>query len=240
MQIENDISKEFLSPMFDSVRHYDLINHIFTFGMDKRWRKKLVEKCLESKPAEFMDLGCGTGDLAINIALAADENIRITACDFSREMLAIAAKKSAKAKVLQKISFIYADACSLPFADNHFDTIGISFAFRNMIYKNTSAKKHLSEIYRVLKPGGSCMIAESSQPAIKIIRILSHFYIRTFVYLAGSMISGNRQAYRYLSQSAINFYNTGELKKIFISSGFKSAKHWPLFLGAAAIYELIK
>ncbi|MBM3700195.1 MAG: ubiquinone/menaquinone biosynthesis methyltransferase [Actinobacteria bacterium] len=237
----NNITGEFLKPMFGGIiRHYDLINHVFTFGMDSRWRKNLVSRCLETGHRRFLDLGCGTGGLAVKIAILSTNDSEITACDFSREMLGIASKKAGKSGVKDKISFIHADASAMPFDDNYFDCIGISFAFRNMIYRNPSALKNLHEIRRVLKPQGSLIIAESGQPEVKIIRKLHHFYIRTFVYLAGSIISGNRQAYKYLSQSAINFYFPDKIREIIIKTGFSHFNYYPLFFGAAGIYHIIK
>jgi len=238
---DKEITGENLSPMFGGIiRHYDLINHVFTWGMDISWRKKIVTQCLKLKPEKVLDLGCGTGDLAISISRLAPEYLHVTACDFSKEMLGVAAGKAQKARVSNKISFINADAANLPFSDNYFDCIGISFAFRNMIYKNSSADRHLAEILRVLKPGGSCLIAETSQPRNKIIRALHHFYVRTYVYKMGLLISGDRPAYKYLTESAVNFYGPDELEKILIAAGFKRVFYQPLFLGAAGIYRLIK
>jgi demethylmenaquinone methyltransferase/2-methoxy-6-polyprenyl-1,4-benzoquinol methylase len=238
---DKEITGENLSPMFGGIiRHYDLINHVFTWGMDKGWRKKIVTQCLQLKPEKVLDLGCGTGDLSINIASLAPDNLHITACDFSKEMLGVAAEKARKALVDNKISFINADAANLPFSDNYFDCVGISFAFRNMIYKNSSADRHLAEILRVLKPGGSCLIAETSQPKNKFIRALHHFYVRTYVYAMGLLISGDRPAYKYLTESAINFYGPDELENILIAAGFKRVFYQPLFFGAAGIYRLVK
>ncbi|MBP8609667.1 MAG: ubiquinone/menaquinone biosynthesis methyltransferase [Syntrophaceae bacterium] len=238
---DKEITGENLSPMFGGIiRHYDLINHVFTWGMDIGWRKKLVACCLEINPREVLDLGCGTGDLAISIALLAPENLHVTACDFSREMLAVASQKARKVGVDNKISFINADAANFPFSDSYFDCVGISFAFRNLIYKNASADRHLAEILRVLKPGGSCFIAETSQPRNKFIQAMHHFYIRTYVYTMGLLISGDRAAYKYLAESAVNFYGPDELGKILITAGFKQVFYQPLFFGAAGIYRLIK
>jgi demethylmenaquinone methyltransferase/2-methoxy-6-polyprenyl-1,4-benzoquinol methylase len=238
---KNELSGEWLSPMFGGIiRRYDLINHIFTWGMDKRWRKKLVAQCLKLNPEKVLDIGCGTGDLSINIARQARGNLHVTGYDFSRPMLAAAVKKVRAQDLDKKISFVSGEASQMPFPDESFDCIGISFAFRNLIYKNPLALRHLSEILRVLKPGGSCLIAESSQPQNKIIRLLHHLYLRTYVYAIGALISGDKKAYKYLIQSAINFYPPEELRKLLLAAGFRQVHYRPLFFGATGIYRALK
>jgi demethylmenaquinone methyltransferase/2-methoxy-6-polyprenyl-1,4-benzoquinol methylase len=238
---KNGLSGESLSPMFGGIiRHYDLINHIFTWGMDKRWRKELVTQCLKLNPEKVLDVGCGTGDLSINIARHARGNLHVTGYDFSRPMLAEAVKKARAQDLDKKISFIFGEASQMPFPNESFDCIGISFAFRNMIYKNPLASQHLAEILRVLKPGGSCLIAESSQPQNKIIRLLHHLYLRTYVYAIGALISGDKEAYKYLIQSAINFHPPEELRKLLLTAGFRQVHYHQLFFGAAVIYRAQK
>ena len=227
--------------MFSGITgHYDLINHVFTWGMDRRWRDELVAQCLKLHPERVLDIGCGTGDLAINIARRARGNLHVTGYDFSRPMLEIAAKKAQAVAPGKKISFTYGEAAQMPFPDASFACIGISFAFRNLIYKNPLAERHLSEILRVLKPGGSCLIAESSQPRNKFIRRLHHLYLRTYVYWAGVLISGDKKAYRYLAESVINFYTPEELEKRLLAAGFRQVFYQPLFFGAAGIYRAVK
>jgi demethylmenaquinone methyltransferase/2-methoxy-6-polyprenyl-1,4-benzoquinol methylase len=234
-------SGESLSEIFGGIiRHYDLINHVFTWGMDKHWRKKLVAQCIKLNPEKVLDIGCGTGDLSINIARNARENLHVTGYDFSRPMLAVAVKKARAQDLDEKISFISGEASQMPFSDESFDCIGISFAFRNLIYKNPLASQHLAEILRVLKPGGSCLIAESSQPQNKIIRLFHHLYLRTYVYAIGALISGDKKAYKYLTQSAINFHPPEELRKMLLAAGFRHVHYLPLFFGAAGIYQLRK
>lgn len=241
MDAQDKIFGESLSPMFSGlIRHYDLINYVFTWGMDRGWRKKLVAQCLGLNPEKFLDIGCGTGDLAINIARLGHGNLYVTGYDFSRPMLETAVKKARKALLDKKISFIYGEAAQMPFPDDYFDCVGISFAFRNLIYKNPLAERHLSEILRVLKPGGSCLIAESSQPKNKLIRRLHHLYLRTYVYGMGVLISGDKKAYKYLTESVINFYFPDELEKLLFAAGFRQVKYRPLFFGAAGIYRALK
>jgi demethylmenaquinone methyltransferase/2-methoxy-6-polyprenyl-1,4-benzoquinol methylase len=212
-----------------------MINSLITLGMDKGWRQKAALACLSTRPSRILDLCCGTGDLTIRMASLADYPVEIKGLDYSQPMLDIAAKK-AEFLSGKKISFVQGDASRMPFEEVYFDCVGISFAFRNLTYKNPLSKEHLSEIVRVLKPGGAFVIAESSQPRMGLIRALDHFYFRTYVYHVGAWLSGNKAAYRYLVESACRYYSPPELKELLMRSGFQEVSYRPLFFGAAGVY----
>jgi demethylmenaquinone methyltransferase/2-methoxy-6-polyprenyl-1,4-benzoquinol methylase len=214
---------------------YDLINRLITWGMDRGWRRKAARTCLASHPPKVLDLCCGTGDLALTIAALADYPVEIKGLDYSRPMLDIAAAKAAQLKG-KRITFTRGDASGLPFEDAYFDVIGISFAFRNLTYRNPLADKHLSEILRVLKPGGACVIAESSQPGNRLIRAMYHFYMRQYVYRIGAWLSGNKGAYRYLAESSSRYFSPAEMSAFLKEHGFRHVSYRPLFFGAAGIY----
>jgi len=217
---------------------YDLINHVITLGMDNGWRRQAALACLQDRPGRILDICCGTGDLAITIARLAPYTPDITGADYSRPMLKIAtAKATASGK---NVRFINADAACLPFAGNYFDCIGISFAFRNLTYKNPMTQGYLNEILRVLKPGGRFVVVESSQPKSPLIRFLDHLYLRLWVFPSGYMLSGNKGAYRYLAESARHFYSAGEMQGFLLRSGFQQATAKSLFFGAAAVYVAAK
>jgi demethylmenaquinone methyltransferase/2-methoxy-6-polyprenyl-1,4-benzoquinol methylase len=218
---------------------YDLINTLITWNMDKRWREKAARECLLSKPTRVLDLCCGTADLAITVSRLADYLLEVSGLDYSQAMLDIASAK-ASSRGAKRISFAQGEASSLPFPDASFDCIGISFAFRNLTYHNPLMKKHLSEILRVLAPGGRCVIVESSQPKSKIIRTLYHIYMRKFVFWTGWLISGNRQAYRYLAESSSRYYSADELQDLLIKYGFQGVSYTPLFFGVAGIHVAVK
>ena len=220
--------------------HYDLINHIFTFGLDERWRRQAAQTCLSSNPKRVLDLCCGTGDLAIWLARLATPDTRIIGIDYSQPMLSKAREKADGWLLNANLQFIHGDVGDLPFPDGYFDSIGISFAFRNLTYKNPKTQKYLAEVVRVLKPGGEFVIVESSQPRNKLVRTITHAYLRMFVYRLGSWISKNRPAYKYLSESARNFYTAEELSNLLVNAGFKSAEFKGLFFGAAAIHRAVK
>jgi demethylmenaquinone methyltransferase/2-methoxy-6-polyprenyl-1,4-benzoquinol methylase len=216
--------------------HYDIVNRIITLGLDKRWRKLASLACLEKKPHRILDVGCGTGDLTINIARLAGDNAEIIGLDYSPPMLERAKLKAEKAGAGGKIRFLSGEATNIPFPDDYFDCVGISFAFRNLTYKNPLGTPYLAEVRRVLKTGGRYVIVESSQPENRIIRSLFHFYLRVFVKPVGILLSGNKGAYRYLAESMADFYSPGEVREMLFKAGFKNITYRPLLFGAAGIH----
>ncbi len=230
-----------LHGMFTAVPpRYDLINHLITWGLDKQWRWQAARECLASQSRKVLDLCCGTGDLTINLARLAENHVELTAVDYSQPMLEVATKKAERLAGGRKISFIYSDAANLPFPDGYFDCTGISFAFRNLTYKNPLAQRHIAEILRVLKAGGRLVVVETSQPRAKLIRKLYHLYLRWYVSRVGYLLSGNRGAYHYLAESAARFYTSEELEELLVIAGFRQVSFRPLFWGAIGIYVAIK
>ncbi|UCE98374.1 MAG: ubiquinone/menaquinone biosynthesis methyltransferase [Dehalococcoidia bacterium] len=219
---------------------YDLINHIITLGMDIRWRRLAAKACLEGQPKRALDLACGTGDLALNLAIYSEEGTEINGLDYSPPMLERAREKAKRARLAQKIKFIYGEVTSLPFPDDHLDCVGISFAFRNLTYKNPICTSHLAEVLRVLRKDGRYVIVESSQPESQFVKRLFHFYLRAFVTPVGVLLSGNRSAYTYLAQSAADFFTSEKIKAMLITAGFKTVGYRELFYGAAGIHIAIK
>jgi len=223
-----------LQKMFNQVpRDYDFLNRLLTLRLDEHWRNKATKAILSENPISVMDLGTGTGDLAIKLAKS-NQNINVTGYDFSSSMLEVARKK-ANRYALHNISFIEGDAAEMPFENNKFDIVGISFAFRNITFKNPNTQAYLKEILRILKPGGKFIIVESSQPKNKIIRKLFHAYLHFLVSGLGGKISESKGAYHYLAYSAKNFYSPRELKELLLNHRFDKVEHKPMFLGAAAL-----
>jgi demethylmenaquinone methyltransferase/2-methoxy-6-polyprenyl-1,4-benzoquinol methylase len=226
-----------LHGMFTAVPpRYDLVNRIISLGLDNRWRRRAARVCLEGKPRRILDLGCGTGDLTIEIARMSGEDAEITALDYSLPMLERARQKAASAGVEKKVNFVHGQATQIPFPDGHFDCVGISFAFRNLTYKNPLCQPHLAEVKRVLKGGGRYVIVESSQPQNPLIKTLFHLYIRAVIGPAGTLLSGNKGAYRYLTESMTGFYAPPEVSDMLAAAGFKTISYRPLLFGAAGIH----
>jgi len=226
--------------MFTAVPpRYDLVNRVITLGLDDRWRRLASAVCLENKPEQVLDLGCGTGDLTINIVRLAGEGVQITGFDYSLPMLERARQKATRASMGEKVKFVHGEATKIPFSDGYFDCVGISFAFRNLTYKNPLCLLHLAEVKRVLKPGGRYVIVESSQPENRIIRTLFHLYLRVLVGPVGILLSGHKGAYRYLVESTSRYYSPKEVREMLLAAGFRSVDYRPLLFGAVGLHVAI-
>ncbi len=219
--------------------HYDLVNRVLTWGQDERWRRQAARECLRGNPQRLLDIGCGTGDLAVR--LAGRQGQSVIALDYSLPMLELARRKAEAATVSDRVHLVHGDVANLPFPDDYFDCVGIAFAFRNLTYKNPYARRYLQEVYRVLRPGGGrFVIVESSQPHHRLVRLFFRLYLRWFVYPVGRLISGNRTAYRYLAESAARFYTPSELAGILAGVGFSRFTSRPYLFGAAAVQVAVK
>ncbi|MBN2699802.1 MAG: ubiquinone/menaquinone biosynthesis methyltransferase [Bacteroidales bacterium] len=219
-------------------KRYDLVNRIFTFGMDRRWRKRAVSECLETHPGKIVDLCTGTGDLVTEMARAAKYRPELTGYDFSEEMLQRAMTKAVRDDL--PVHFVKGDVASMPFETGFFDTAAIAFGLRNLLYENSNAERHLGEIRRILRSGGRFVILESSKPSNRIWRLFNNIYLRFILPYLGGVISGNFQAYRYLSISSAHYYTRAEMQDILESSGFRVLKSHPLFLGSVMLMVAVK
>ena len=194
-------------------RTYDLVNRLFTFGLDERWRRHAVQACLEGNPKEILDLCCGTGDLALRMARTAADNVHITGYDLNPHMLGMARNKARKSNI-HGVDFLQGDAGNMPFGDQRFDCITIGFGFRNLTWENPAREKHIAEISRVMKPGARLFIIESAVPDNRVVRSLYRMYLRMVLVPLGGLISGNWKAYRYLAGSSAGFYGIAELSQM--------------------------
>lgn len=216
-------------------RTYEFINHVLTFGFDIYCRKKAVKLALAGGGDRFLDVCSGTGEIACYLK-AKSNGTQVVAADFSLPMMKVgAAKKEAK-----NISFVISEAGDLPFPENYFDLITISFATRNINKNRDILIKYFSEFRRVLKPGGRFVNLETSQPRNKTIRKLMHLYVDLTVRKIGRTISGSKYGYNYLASTIPRFYGTKELTEILKEAGFSKVYPKPMFFGAAAIHKAIK
>ena len=229
----------FLHNMFSSLpRRYDLLNRILTWGQDQRWRRKAVVECLKDRPRWVLDLGCGTGDLALHLSRLGGPGTRVLGLDFSLPMLEAARDKARRTKV--KIAFIRADAAHLPLRTGVLDAVGSSFTLRNLTYRNPGAGQYLSEAYKALRPGGRWVMVETSQPPGALVRWAFHSYLRYLVPRLGGFLSGNQGAYRYLAGSALGFLPAEEVSRMLLETGFQRVTFRRLLLGTTALHTAIK
>ncbi|MBB1063786.1 bifunctional demethylmenaquinone methyltransferase/2-methoxy-6-polyprenyl-1,4-benzoquinol methylase UbiE [Limosilactobacillus fastidiosus] len=225
-------SEDEVNQLFTRVApHYDKLNNVISLGTQKCWRKKLLAG-LEFRPGiKALDICCGTGDLTIAMAKRLPQG-RVTGVDFNTAMLKIAKRK---AKTIPNLILINGDAMNLPLDDDSFDIVTIGFGLRNV----PDADKALTEIYRVLKPGGQLGVLEMSQPTNPFIKLGWKMYFKTFPYLA-KLAGGKVTDYQYLQQTSQQFVSAKQLAKMIENTGFKFVTYTPLNFGAAALHFGIK
>ncbi len=221
--------------MFDNISgNYDGLNRVISFGIDTRWRKKVLRMVSDKNPQAILDIATGTGDLAI---LMAQTNApRIIGIDISSGMLEVGRKKVAHAKLSERIELTQADSENLPFEDNTFDAITVAFGIRN--FENLD--KGLTEILRVLKPGGLFVVLETSNPTKFPFRQGYFFYTKYLLPVIGKIFSKDNAAYGYLSESASVFPFGEALNNILRKNGFIDVTALPQTFGVATIYSASK
>lgn len=218
--------------MFSGIAgRYDLLNHLLSANIDKRWRKKvraMLADVLSDPTAVVLDVACGTGDLSIE--LRGGSKAKVFGTDFCRPMLTVAKEKAAE------IPFVEGDAMNLSYGDNSFDAVTIAFGLRNL----SNFADGLKELHRVLKPGGKLAVLEFSSPVVPGFRGLFNFYFANILPRIGGLISGERGAYEYLPDSVSKFPDQKRLAKMFEETGFSSVEYTNLTGGIAAIHFGIK
>lgn len=217
--------------MFDTISEkYDLLNNIITFRMDKSWRRKVLKIVSECHPRHILDVATGTGDMAILLGKTQAENI--IGVDISKGMLKIANEKISANKLDGRIHTEVQHAESLSFADCSFDIVNISYGVRNF----ENLEKGLGEMYRVMQSDGTIVILETSVPSNKLIKFGYLLYTEHLMPRIARIFSKDKNAYAYLSKSAINFPSGDKFLSILEESGFVKVKAYPQLFGAATIY----
>lgn len=223
--------KQQVEQMFDNISDgYDSLNRVISLGSDMKWKKKIVRLIEKKSPSKILDVATGTGDLAI--MLAATNASEIIGVDISEGMLRVGRKKIENKQLTHKITLTQADSENLPFGDNYFDVITVAYGIRNF----ESLKKGLSEMHRVLKPGGTFVILETSVPTKFPFKQGYRFYCSVILPTIGKLFSKDKKAYGYLSESASNFPFGEELNNILRKIGFIEVEDKPQMFGAATIY----
>jgi len=227
----------FVQSVFSEVpATYELVNHVLTFGLDIVWRRRAARIAAAASGGQWADMCTGTGEMAVYLSRLAPKGTKIYAVDFSEPMM----EKAAEKPQAKHIHFVASDIKALPFPDESFDLITMSFATRNINLSKDILIQSFKEFYRVLKPGGRFVNLETSQPSSSLIRRLFHLYIKLFVKLIGSRISGSSAGYAYLAKTIPRFYAPQELADILSRAGFQDVPFQKLMFGAAAIHQGMK
>ena len=220
-----------VAKMFDAIsKNYDGLNRVISLGIDVKWRKKVVKIVGKNNPKQILDIATGTGDLALMMATLHPN--KIIGLDISEGMLAIGKQKIAKVNLSDKIEMVVGDSEEMPFDDNSFDAITVSFGVRNF----ANLDKGIKEIARVLKPTGVLVILETSNPTKFPFKQGYKLYTHLFLPIIGKLFSKDKVAYSYLSESANSFPFGEAFNNILQKNGFTSTEDKPVTFGVATIY----
>ena len=227
--------KEQIAQMFDTIsENYDRLNRVISFGIDVKWRKKVLQIVTRSNPKTILDIATGTGDLAI--LMAQTKAPKIIGLDISAGMLEVGRKKIQYKNLSNTIEMVLADSEEMPFEDSYFDAITVAFGVRNF----ENLEKGLAEILRVLKPSGVFVILETSVPNKTPYKQGYTFYSKNILPIIGTLFSKDNLAYGYLSESAAAFPYGEALNNILRKIGFIEVKAMPQTFGVATIYSATK
>jgi demethylmenaquinone methyltransferase / 2-methoxy-6-polyprenyl-1,4-benzoquinol methylase len=224
--------KEQVAGMFDDIAHrYDFLNRFLSIGIDIQWRRKAIAELKAINPKIVLDVATGTGDVAIMTYKALKPD-NIVGIDISEKMLELGRQKIKKEDLQKHIQLYKGDSETINFGDDTFDAITVAFGVRNF----EDLRKGLSEMKRVLKPGGKLVILEFSKPLLPGMKQLYNLYMNTIAPNFGGLFAKNKKAYKYLNESVQAFPERKEMVAILNETGFTNTYFKSLSLGICCIY----
>ncbi|APC97500.1 bifunctional demethylmenaquinone methyltransferase/2-methoxy-6-polyprenyl-1,4-benzoquinol methylase UbiE [Francisella frigiditurris] len=219
--------------VFHSVAaNYDLMNDLMSFGVHRLWKKTTVAKAGIRKGDRVLDLAGGTGDLAYKFCQLVGDNGKVILSDINSSMLEVGKEKLTNKGCVGNIEYIQANAESLPFPDNYFDCITISFGLRNV----TDKEKALESMYRVLKPGGKLLVLEFSKPIVPLLSKIYDEYSFKALPFMGKIITQDAESYKYLAESIRKHPDQETLKQMMLQAGFDDAEYQNMTGGIVALH----
>lgn len=220
--------------MFDQISPtYDSVNRVITFGLDQLWRKRMCAYFPKTQGLRILDCATGTGDQIIAIMQKRPDTSEVIGIDLAETMIKIGKKKIAKKPFAKRVDFQVASALDIPYPDNHFDCVTISFGIRNV----TDIMAAFKETRRVLKPGGRLLILEGTVPKSKWLRKMHLFYMRYLLPTLGGLISRNFKAYRYLNETIETFPHGEKFNSKMRAAGFVNVHANPILGGITTVYQ---
>jgi demethylmenaquinone methyltransferase / 2-methoxy-6-polyprenyl-1,4-benzoquinol methylase len=232
---DDQSKKEEVADMFNKIsKRYDFLNHFLSLGIDRVWRRKAVNMLKEIQPKRILDLATGTGDFAIQLLQL--KPTEIIGMDISEGMLEVGREKMKKRSFEKIISMQLGDSENLPFEDNYFDALTVGFGVRN--YENL--EKGLSEMLRVVRPGGKLIVLEFSKPKKFPVKQYYSFHSKYIIPFFGKRISKDDKAYAYLPESVAAFPEGKDFTDILENLGYSKVSSKLVSGGIATIYSGIK
>lgn len=227
------LQKEKSFEMFDRISPtYDRINRVLSLGLDHRWRKRVARHLPQREDLRLLDIATGTGDQIISLMESSDRILEAVGIDLAEEMLKIGRKKIVSKPYGSQVKLQKASGLELPFPDESFHFVSLSFGIRNM----GDHAKCLKEIARVLRRDGRAAILEFSLPENRLIRTGHLLYLRHVLPRIGGLLSKNQEAYRYLNKTIESFPYGKDFCDLMLKAGFTKARAYPLTLGAVSLY----
>ncbi|MDR0939432.1 MAG: bifunctional demethylmenaquinone methyltransferase/2-methoxy-6-polyprenyl-1,4-benzoquinol methylase UbiE [Mediterranea sp.] len=233
---EKGTKTEQVERMFDNIAPtYDRLNHLLSWSVDRGWRKQAIDRLRPYRPLHIMDAATGTGDFAIEAARALCP-AKLTATDISEGMMNVGRKKVRQAGLADRVVFAREDCTALSFNDGCFDAVTVAFGIRNF----ADLDKGLTEMCRVLKPGGHLIILELTTPDRFLMRNLFSIYSKRVIPLWGKMLSKDTSAYRYLPDTIEAFPQGEVMMGILARAGFGEVTFKRLTFGICTLYVATK
>jgi len=226
-----------IAGMFDAIApRYDLLNHLLSGGLDRRWRTKAVRSLALRGGETVLDLCTGTADLAVASATASPGAAAVVGVDFAGQMLRLGQVKLARRGLASRVRLVQGDAMRIPLASASVDAATVAFGIRNVERPETA----LADVFRVLRPGGRLAILEFGVPRTPGVRQAYLAYFRHVLPRVGSLVSGHSSAYAYLPASVGSFPEPEEVLASLAATGFSQVKADSLSLGIVYLYSALK
>ena len=227
-QLTGQARAKAVNDIFDRIApRYDLMNRIMTFGMDRSWRRFVIQKAQIPRNGKLLDIATGTGDIAFEGLTQAPDLLAVGA-DFVPRMMLVGRERSEG----KRIRWTTADALNLPFADERFDAVTQGFLLRNVI----DIPRALKEQFRVLKRGGHIVSLDTTPPSENVLRPFLVFYMTKIIPLIGQVLTGQRDAYSYLPNSSLGFKSADVLAQMMRDAGFVDVQYRKFNFGTIAVH----